>query len=218
MNSLFNNNNINNEVVVHNFCESRLNHYNPPEIVNAYTSLFITFIPVFIGFPKNSNLFYISILLILNGFASFYYHYSLNYIGKQTDEICMILINYSCMSNLINIYNDKLVIKKYTYYNRIGAISFILFNTILEFDVLFPFLFGVYVTPSLYFIHQIYRKYDYHYYSMLISLAGFVCWIISETYCNEYTYLGHAVWHLTFPLGIYKLILYYDRQHFGLIY
>ena len=39
--------------IVHNFCESRLNNYNPPEIYNSYTSLFITIIPFIMGFPKN---------------------------------------------------------------------------------------------------------------------------------------------------------------------
>jgi hypothetical protein len=213
MNSLFNN-----DMVVHNFCESRINHYNPPEIVNAYTSMFITFIPIFFGFPQDYYFFNIAILFLLNGFASFYYHYYLNYIGKQMDEICMILINYYCILGLMNVYNNKLVIQKYIYYNRLFALSFILFNSIQSFDFFFPFLFGAYVLPSLYFIHQIYRKYDYHYYSMLISFWGFGCWVLSETYCNEYTYLGHTVWHVAFPLGIYKLILSYDKQHFGLIY
>ena len=41
------------ELVVHNFCESRLTNYNPPEIYNSYTSLFITIIPFMMGFPKN---------------------------------------------------------------------------------------------------------------------------------------------------------------------
>ena len=53
-------------VVMHNFCESRLTNYNPPEIVNAYTSLFITCIPIIYGFPKNQYFFNIAILFILN--------------------------------------------------------------------------------------------------------------------------------------------------------
>ena len=40
--------------IVHNFCESRLTNYQPPEIYNAYTSLFITFIPLVLGFPKTN--------------------------------------------------------------------------------------------------------------------------------------------------------------------
>jgi len=214
MDSLFNDN-----VVIHNFCESRLNNYNPPEIVNAYTSIFISIIPLFLGFPRDYYFFNVAILFILNGFASFYYHYFLNYIGKLSDEICMIMINYYCILGFMNVYyNNQLLIQKYNYYNRLFAISFILFNSIQYFDFLFPFLFFIYVLPSLYIVQQISYKYDYNYHSMFISLFGFCCWIISETYCNEYTYLGHTVWHLAFPLGIYKLILSYDKQHFPLLY
>ena len=39
--------------VIHNFCESRLNNNQPPEILNSYTSLFITIIPLIYGLPHN---------------------------------------------------------------------------------------------------------------------------------------------------------------------
>ena len=45
--------------IVHNFCESRLTNYHPPEIYNAYTSLFITVIPFMLGFPKTTLFLYI---------------------------------------------------------------------------------------------------------------------------------------------------------------
>ena len=43
--------------IVHNFCESRLNNNEPPEYFNSFTSLFITIIPLILGFPR-SNIFY----------------------------------------------------------------------------------------------------------------------------------------------------------------
>ena len=78
----------------HNFCESRLQNNNPPEIANAYTSLFITIVPLYYGFPENDYFLNVGYSLFLNGFASFYYHYYLNWLGKQADEITMILANF----------------------------------------------------------------------------------------------------------------------------
>jgi len=206
-------------VVMHNFCESRLNNYNPPEIVNAYTSLFITCIPIFYGFPKNRYFFQVAILFMLNGFASLYYHYYLNYIGKVSDELCMILINYYCIIGFMNVnYDNQIVIKQYHNYNKLATLMFILFNFIQYFDFLFPFLFGIYTIPTLYFIHQLSQKYNYNYCSLCLSFVGLTCWIVSEVHCNEYTYLGHAIWHVTFPLGIYRLVLFYDRKTLVLIY
>ena len=66
----------------HNFCESRLQDYQPPEIWNAYTSLVISAFPFIIGFPKSSMFYNIACMLSINGFASFYYHYYLNWYGE----------------------------------------------------------------------------------------------------------------------------------------
>ena len=208
------NESVDDNIVIHNFCESRINNNQPPEIVNAYTSFFITYIPFYLGFPINYYFINVTILFILNGFASYYYHYYLTYLGKQYDEICMIMINYYMLLGLMNIhYNDKHIIQRYHYYNKLFTISFILFNFIQYFDFLFPFLFTLYVLPSLFYIYGITCKNNYKYHYLYISLFGLGCWIISEVYCNEYTYLGHAIWHLTFPLGFYKLMLYYDKKH-----
>ena len=54
----------------HNFCESRLQHYEGPELYNAYTSLFITTVPLFIGFPENEAFYNVAYALFFNGFAS----------------------------------------------------------------------------------------------------------------------------------------------------
>ena len=81
--------------VIHNFCESRLNGNEPPEILNSYTSLFITIIPLINGLPNNIIFFNVATMLIFNGFASFYYHYTLTWIGKQSDEISMIKGHHS---------------------------------------------------------------------------------------------------------------------------
>ena len=36
-------------------------------------------------------------------------------------------------------------------------------------------------------------------------------WGISEVFCNKYTYIGHALWHIFFPLGFIQVIHKMDR-------
>ena len=210
-----------NNRVVHNFCESRLNNNNPPELYNSYTSLFITITPLILGLPKNIIFFNISCLLMFNGLASFYYHYELNWIGKQADEMSMILSTYFGIYGLLLIlYKKKRNRKILLGINNIYMILFLIFNTIIEFDIYFPFIFSIYIFFVLFLIYNISNKYsnnelndNYVSYQkeLLISFIGAFCWIISELYCNEYTKYGHIIWHLLFPLGFYKLILKYDK-------
>lgn len=206
--------------VVHNFCESRLNNNNPPELFNSYTSLFITITPLLLGLPKNNIFFNISCLLMFNGFASFYYHYTLNWIGKQADEMSMILSTYFGIHNLILLLYKKRNKKILLGLNNIYMILFLIFNTNIEFDIYFPVIFGIYIFFVMFLIYNISKKYsnnelnnyDVSYHKeLLISFIGASCWIISELYCNEYTKYGHIIWHMLFPLGFYKLILKYDK-------
>jgi len=201
------------ELVVHNFCESRLTNYNPPEIYNSYTSLFITIIPFIMGFPKNIIFYNFAGMLAFNGFASFYYHYTLSWSGKQADEISMILATYYGIWGLLTMYynNDIDKIKWYNGWNGIFRIIFIIVNTIVRYDFLFPFIFGIYVCIALFLIHEVSKKHNYPYKKYIcISFIGFTCWVISEIYCNEYTKYGHVMWHLLFPLGFYRLLLNFD--------
>lgn len=201
--------------VIHNFCESRLNHNEPPEYFNSFTSLFITIIPLLCGFPK-SNIFYnVACMLAFNGCASFYYHYRLTWIGKQSDEISMILACYFGLWGLLKMYyfKKKDTLNWYNGWNSMFMVCFIVFNTLLRFDYLFPLLFSLYIFVTLYYIRLVaikhgivYRKY------LLVSFIGASCWIISEVNCNEITVYGHVIWHLLFPLGFYQLVLRYDEK------
>jgi len=200
--------------VVHNFCESRLTNYEPPEIYNAYTSLFITIIPLILGFPK-SNVFYnVACMLAFNGCASFYYHYTLSWVGKQADEISMILAAYYGIWGLLKMYHvEQWLINWCNGWNSIFMLSFIVSNTIVEYDYLFPPLFGLYMCAVLYLIYHVSAAHQYAYKRYLaVSLVGFICWLISEIDCNEYTQFGHVVWHLLFPMGFYRLILKFDNH------
>jgi len=200
--------------IVHNFCESRLTNYQPPEIYNAYTSLFITFIPFLLGFPKTNVFYNVACMLAFNGCASFYYHYALNWIGKQADEISMVLATYYGIWGLLKMYhNEKWLINWCNGWNTLFMISFIISNTVVEYDHVFPYIFGLYMCIVLHLIYNVSTLYKYTYKRYLaISLVGFTCWTVSEVYCNEYTQYGHVIWHLLFPLGFYRLILSFDKH------
>ena len=199
----------------HNFCESRLTNNTPPEIYNAYSSLIITTFPLVLGFPKNAVFYNLACMLAFNGCASFYYHYYLDWVGKQADEMSMILATYYGIWGLLKMYfiKNKEVINKYNGLNSIFMIMFLIFNTISKYDFLFPTLFTIYMCVALNLIYKVSKKYHYPYKNyLIISFIGTKCWFISEVFCNEYTQYGHVVWHCLFPLGFYKLILYYDEQ------
>jgi hypothetical protein len=201
------------EVFNHNFCESRLQNDTPPEIYNSITSLAVTIVPVVSGFPEYHPFYNVATMFVLNGFASCYYHYYLTWLGKQADEITMILANYYGMSGLIDLgYSKSTKRKPLHIFNTLFMYGFMVFNTLIQNDQLFPTIFGVYIVVTLYMIRRVAYKYNASYKRYLfVSFVGASCWIISEEFCNEYTVHGHSIWHLLFPLGLYRLILKYDK-------
>ena len=84
-------------------------------------------------------------------------------------------------------------------------------NTLVKYDILFPYLFSMYIGVVLYLIDIVSKKYNKIYRPyLMISFTGASCWILSEIHCTEYTKYGHVVWHVLFPLGFYKLIMRFD--------
>ena len=55
---------------IHNFCESRLTNYQPPEIYNSVSALFMFFYLSYLVILKMLFFFNIAILLQFNGIAS----------------------------------------------------------------------------------------------------------------------------------------------------
>tara|TARA_B100000989_G_scaffold297850_1_gene284974 strand:+ start:1947 stop:2702 length:756 start_codon:yes stop_codon:yes gene_type:complete len=197
----------------HNFCESRLQNNEPPELFNAYTSLAITTYPFIMGFPKHLPFINVAYALAVNGFASFYYHYHLNWIGKQADEISMIFANYYGLHGLIILTNQKNIKNKrfFQFLNIFYMYLFLIINTIIKYDKFFPYLFSIYLLPTLYLIRKVAKKNNEHYIKYLLtSFVGALCWIISEIHCTKHTQYGHVLWHFLFPLGFYKIVLNYD--------
>ena len=196
----------------HNFCESRLHNNEAPEILNSYSSFFISLIPLVMGLPKNLQFKNVSYMLILNGFFSFYYHFYLSWFGKHLDEVTMILANYFGICGLLKIYNTKYQHKMNTI-NTIFMPCFIAFNTLPQYDYMFPIIFTFYILWTVYLIYNVSKTYynvktvmSY----LLYSLVGAICWITSEHYCIEETKYGHVLWHMLFPYGFYKILKIYD--------
>ena len=197
----------------HNFCESRLRGDNEPELLNAISSLAVTIVPFVSGFPTDPIFYNVACMLSINGLASFHYHYFLNWFGKQADEITMILATFFGTWGLIHIYypkdSDRNRINRY---NIIAMYVFLVSNTMMQFDPLFPSIFGIYVGWPLYLIYNIAQKHRVAYKANLfISLVGTLSWIVSEHFCTEITKYGHPIWHVLFPLGFYHILLNYDK-------
>jgi hypothetical protein len=134
-------------------------------------------------------------------------------VGKQGDEISMILANYFGMWGLINMYYAKSEKRNnLNRYNTAFMYLFLVANTLLENDTLFPSIFGVYVGGSLVMIYKVGKKYNISYKrNLAISLTGAIGWIVAEHFCSDYTKIGHPLWHFLFPLGFYKVILEFDK-------
>ena len=201
--------------VIYNFCESIINNNNPPELLNSISSLGISIIPLFIGLPKKSIILrYIGYIFILTGISSSYYHYNLNWIGKQADELCMLFLNL-----LGNIFLIKHIFKKNIYKIFFNILNIIIFITLLILNLKIK---NVLKFPKYYLIYSIFTIYLVIKYTiknklnflknLLLSLLGFMFWIISEKFCNNYTFIGHSIWHILFPLGIYLIILNIDKN------
>ena len=47
--------------------------------------------------------------------------------------------------------------------------------------------------------------------SLQYSAIGLLCWIISEVFCNKLFFIGHAIWHVMFPLGFIIFINNLDK-------
>ena len=205
----------------HNFCESRINNYNTPEIWNSYSSLAISIIPLLFRSPNSDLLLNIKYLLIFNGISSFIYHYYLTWLGKQLDELSMILTNYFGLSFLLNVFFTNNIYSKYQVnltkqIHIYFTILFMTINTFPSLDFLFPNIFFLYLIPTIYLIYKISFLYNISIvkinHSLAISLVGGISWLISENFCNDITKYGHVIWHLLFPLGFYKIVEFFDKK------
>ena len=203
----------NNIQFTHNFCESRLNNNQGPEYFNAFSAIFITLIPLYYGMPINYHLKKVGLMLILNGAFSFYYHYSLSWLGKQLDEITMFVANYNYICGLIEYYKDEDVKMRITTINTILLPVLIAINTIPQYDIYFSYIFTIYAAPTVFIAIDIaitYNKIKEMILNLGITSIGCASWMISEYKCNNITTYGHVLWHILFIIGIYRFVKMYD--------
>jgi hypothetical protein len=197
----------------HNFCESRLNNNEGPEYFNAYSAIFITLIPFYYGIPVNYHLKKVALMLILNGGFSFYYHYSLVWLGKQLDEVTMFLANYYYLCGLLKYYTDEDIKMRITTMSTIILPVLISVNTIPQYDIYFPYIFTLYTVPTVFIIVDIaitHNKLREMLLNLIITSIGCISWVISEYKCNNITTYGHVLWHIFFIIGIYRFVKMYD--------
>jgi len=206
----------------HNFCESKiypytqiglLNEYEVklPETINMYSSFFIFFLPIVYGFPQNYALRRVIFLMMINGCASAYYHYHLNWLGKQIDELTMVFPLYiGIVELLFRLKKDKLITPKLILLD-IYFILLLTINTFPNLDWLFPITFLLPIIYVSFLIKLFSKKYKMSLKSFRYIFFGGLSWGISEVFCNKYTYFGHALWHIFFPLGFIQLIHKMDR-------
>ena len=179
----------------HNFCESKLQNNEPPEKWNAYTSFIISVVPFIYRFPNNPLFYNVACMLSVNGIASYHYHYYLTWIGKQGDEISMILANYFGMWGLINMYYKNSEKQNLlNRYNTAFMYLFLLGNTLIQYDPLFPSIFGILL--SLVMIYKVANMYHIPYRNLFISFVMLV-----GLFQNIFviTYQRSSNMHLLFP-------------------
>lgn len=209
----------------HHFCEMLLYGY-PPEYMNAYTSLFISFLGFFglLMNPTTKDIDLIYSTLVVNGFSSFLYHYT-NQIGwGLMDRFSMVMLIVYCSNifitiskefDLCNAFYDLLKIL------QVWCIVYILTITGLHNEDLFNIVFGLFLFSLLcaMLFFQFYDKkfninhrlLHYGWRGIQLITTGGIFWIITENLCYTYPYMkylfGHSVWHIAVGLGGYYFLL-----------
>ena len=193
----------------HNFCESKV-FGGGPEVLNSLSSLFIVFLPFIYGFPKLISFNRITYMLMFTGFSSFYYHFYLNWVGKQLDELGMIFALYTGIFEIIYLFNKpypKFVLYSLDFY----FVIFIAINTVPEYDVYFPILFSIPCFILSYYIKKLNFLLRIDIRPLKNCAIGLGFWILSEVFCNKLFFIGHALWHILFPMGIMIFINNIDK-------
>ncbi len=209
----------------HSFCEALL-YGGPPEYINAFTSLYISFVGLY-GIKNNyhsiNDIFLLYSALLINGIASFAYHWT-NYLGFGIFDRCsMILIAYPSINAgikefvymyKINDKNKKILL----FLNQLYFTCLISFCA-LGYEETFNGLFGIFLGLILIFMILINRKknqyieYNIDKYMIcgfigvaMIITAG-ISWILIEKFCHSYSIMkylqGHALWHIFVSSGGY---------------
>lgn len=217
----------------HSFCEATI-YGKPPEYINSFTSLFLSFIGCY-GLMMNNkvnNINFIYSALIINGFCSFMYHYN-NFLGwGLLDRFSMVLIAIPCYFISLDFIKSNILKKMltivFTFY-----LTILLTSIGLQNETLFNYLFGFFLISILFFLVYLEsnNKYlliprkviNYGWKGMLyITLAGGF-WILTEKLCYQNYFVkylfGHGFWHFGVSYGGYLIslvpIFLYQKDKFS---
>lgn len=208
----------------HGFCESKL--LGHPEPFNSLSCLFMIGIAVY-GLKRIHNLLPASRELLtslaINGFCSFWYHFTGMIGWGIADRMSMILIAAYSL-DVISALGKKS--RPSTIGSTInGSITkniyllALMMTCGLHHENLFNMLFGVFLAKVLYETAYACYKLSSVVDPFLIiraaigglsMLSGCVFWIVVETVCEHYPLVGllqgHALWHVGLSYGAYQLI------------
>lgn len=216
----------------HNFCEATIySSGQHPEYLNAFSSLFITFIGLN-GMRKINNdniLMSTYTCLAVNGILSSYYHYY-NTIGYGLlDRMSMILLalntTYMFIGNMKIIFQFSKFINIMINIIAISYYSFMLTIAGLHIEWLFNTLFSLFLISICIYI-LIVKKYSKHIClntnilsigmkGTIYILCSGIFWVSTELLCSKFSFIkylyGHVWWHVFVSYGGYlvSLVPYY---------
>lgn len=192
--------------IVSTFCEKRL--YGNPEYLSAFSSLFISLIPIYslkYSYIQTKLVINIYLLLIITGLTSFGYHWTGWYIFKHLDEIPMVL---SIWLGLL--FSQKSIISFFTI--NMYVVLLLAFNTHDTFQNFFPLFFGIPLASLIPItlknknIMTIERFRTTLFGLIVIGFSAFV-WIISEIFCCKQLIWAHSIWHMGIGFGINNILI-----------
>ena len=211
----------------HNFCESSIySNVQHPEYLNAFSSLFITFIGLnALRKPRLHMLLTMMYsCLAVNGVLSFLYHYY-NSIGYGLlDRMSMVLLALNT-SYIFFITVKKMRFLDIGFYKNtaihlsiVSYYSLLLTVAGLHKELIFNIMFGIFLCSIIFYVYIISTIVKIN--SNLLELGwkgvryivySAVFWLTTEGLCNHLFFIkylfGHVWWHVFVSLGGYLVSL-----------
>ena len=219
----------------HGFCESHGYNLPHPEIINYYTSFFISFIGLlglylnFLNHNHSQMINLINCLIVVNGLGAAGFHYTQQKGWSVIDELSMMMALILGTS-----YSFSLLLKykiKSNYY-KLRMLLDIILNCIFSFYLIFFYTITLFVEsrkyfpiifffPSISLLVPVYFFKNYYIinnkkeifllnYSLKCCLYSFFLWLFTEIFCDKIPFLkyfpGHGIWHIGFSYGMFLLI------------
>lgn len=221
---------------LHYFCEHYTFH-QPHEYTNSFSSLAITAAGLFGLLANGSDVVLPShiagplTLLVLNGFASFWFHWTNEFGPGMLDQGSMVLAVWCGLMPVLQRVFRPLYARVAQLAASALAVGTIAVMTIVEYDTYFSGLFaalGLSLAGGLYTIYRrerliaSQRLLDTFKQGLASALGVSVVWFTTELPCKEHPWLGyffgHVFWHVGISWGVVWLLqalLYLDLEDQG---